>query len=313
MTKQQPIRVSAMTTEISISAFMGPETSPIQRALEAGYFADEGLNVRCEPAPGSIHQMVGLIDGMYDMAMTAVDNVIAYDEGQGGATPENAADLVVLLGCATDPRPLIARPGISGFADLKGARIAVDAVNTGFSFLLRQWLEDQGLAMDKYELIPVGAVKARWNAVQSGDCAAGLLGKADAAVAVAEGYTRLQSDPDPWDNYQGGVFTADRAWARDNAEALQDFKRAMLTAVDWVLAPENAAELPDLLIRHLPHLNLTEADARKAASELQSPQSILKPGLPLNQDGFRVVMDLRQKYGTPPATLGGVDKYLDLI
>ena len=38
-------------TEISIFAFMGPETSPIQRAQEAGYFADEGLRIHCEPAP----------------------------------------------------------------------------------------------------------------------------------------------------------------------------------------------------------------------------------------------------------------------
>lgn len=299
--------------EISICAFMGPETSPIQRAQEAGYFADEGLKIHCEAAPGSIHQMIGLIDGDYNMAMTAVDNVIAYDENQGGATPEHPADLIVLLGCATDPRPLIARPEISDFAGLGGARIAVDAVNTGFSFLLRQWLEDQGLALEDYQLIPVGAVKARWDAVRSGDCAAGLLGKADAATAVQEGYTWLQSDPDPWDNYQGGVFTADRTWARQNRAALQGFKRALLKAVDWVLAPENADDLPDLLIRHLSHLSLSSTDAIQAAMELQSPQSILKPGLPINQDGFRVVMELRQKYGTPPVTLGGVDKYLDLI
>ena len=68
--------------------------------------------------------------------------------------------------------------------------------------------------MNEYELIPVGAVKARWDAVRSGDCAAGLLGKADAATAVGDGYTWLQTDPDPWDNYQGGVFTADWTWAR---------------------------------------------------------------------------------------------------
>jgi len=44
-------------------------------------------------APGSIHQIVGLIDGRLDMAMSAVDNVIAYVEGQGAATPKNRADL----------------------------------------------------------------------------------------------------------------------------------------------------------------------------------------------------------------------------
>ena len=119
--------------------------------------------------------------------------------------------------------------------------------------------------------------------------------------------------PGPWDNYQGGVFTADRTWARENGALLHGFKRAVLRAVDWVLAPENADELPGLLIRHLPHLSLSSMDAARAAAELQSPQSILKPGLPINEDGFRVVMEPRQKYGTPQVTLGSIDKYLELI
>jgi len=86
----------------------------------------------------------------------------------------------------------------------------------------------------------------------------------------------------------------------------------MLKAVDWVLAPDNAAELPGLLIRHLPHLSLTNDDTRRAAAELQSPRSILKPGLPLDLDGLEVVLALRRKYGTPPAALGNAGKYLDL-
>jgi hypothetical protein len=52
--------------------------------------------------------------------------------------------------------------------------------------------------------------------------------------------------------------------------------------------------------------------ARFAASELQSPRSVLKPGMPLDPDGIRVVLDLRRKYGTPPAALGAPEKYLDL-
>ncbi len=309
--RTQELTVNQNPTEISICAFTGPETSPIRLAQEAGYFAEEGLSVVCHVAPGSIHQMVGLIDGEFDMAMSAIDNVIAYNEGQGAATPKNRADLMVFLGSATDPRPLIARPEIKTFADLKGGLVAVDAVNTGFSFMLRQLFEDHGLAMDDYELVPVGAIKARWDAVRSGDCVAGLLGKADAARAVEGGFTRLRSDPDPWENYQGGVYIADRSWAAAHREPVKGFIRAMLKAVDWVLAPSNMDQLPGLIMRHLPHLSLTQDAARRAAAELQSPKSILKPGLPINHDGLRVVLELRRKYGTPPAEIGDPAKYLD--
>src|SRR5690606_24938771 len=95
----QPARQSM--TDINLCAFTGPETAPIQRAQEAGWFAEEGLTVHCEVATGSIMQMVGLIEGAFDMAMSAVDNVVAYNEGQGAATPKNQADLVVVLGCAS--------------------------------------------------------------------------------------------------------------------------------------------------------------------------------------------------------------------
>jgi ABC-type nitrate/sulfonate/bicarbonate transport system substrate-binding protein len=298
-------------TDIAICAFAGPETSPIQRAREAGWFAEEGLDVRLEVAMGSVAQMVGLIDGGFQMAMSAVDNVVAYNEGQGAATPKNRSDLVVILGCATDPRPLIARPEIGNFGDLRGKRIAVDAVGTGFSFLLRQLLEDNGLGMADYALIPVGAIGARWDAVRSGDCVAGLLGKADADRAMAAGYTLLRGDPDPWDNYQGGVFFCDRAWARANRNAVVGFIRAMLKATDWVLAPENFDALPGLLLRHLPHLSLSPEAAAKAAAALQSPRSILRPGLPIDREGLRTVIDLRRKYGTPPALIGDAEKYLD--
>ena len=48
------------------------------------------------------------------------------------------------------------------------------------------------------------------------------------------------------------------------------------------------------------------------AAELQSPRSVLKPGMPLDPDGIRKVLELRRKYGTPPAALGEPEKYLDL-
>ena len=301
-----------MPFEISVYAFTGAETLPIQAAQERGFYAAEGLSVHCENAAGSIPQMVGLIDGRFDVAMTAIDNVIAYNAGQGAATPENRADLIVILGCATDPRPLIARPEIGTFAALKGARIAVDAVSTGFSFMLRQLLEDYGLGAQDYDLVPVGNVTARWNAVRNGDCAAGLLGKAHAAAAMEAGYTWLRSDPDPWDNYQGGVFTADRGWAAAHRVAVIGFIRATLQGVDWVLAPENAAELPEMLVRHLPHLNLSARVAQQAADELHSVKSILKTGLPINMEGARTVLALRRKYGGRGIPPDALERCLDL-
>jgi ABC-type nitrate/sulfonate/bicarbonate transport system substrate-binding protein len=166
--------------------------------------------------------------------------------------------------------------------------------------------------MADYELVSVGNINARWDAVRSGDCAAGLLGKAHAALAEQAGFVRLRGDPDPWDNYQGGVFTVRRDWATAHRDEVIGFIRAMLKGLDWVLSRENTAALPAMLIRHLPHLNLTREAAQRAAAELQSARSILKPGLPINIAGTRVVLALREKYGTSGAALGTPESYLDL-
>lgn len=296
-----------MSDTVSVIAFVGPETLPLQVASDRGFFADQSLDVQWQPATGSVDQMTRLMDGRCHVAMTAIDNVIAYDEGQGAVVPHETPDLVAFLGCASEPRPLVGGPNITAIADLRGQRIAVDALNTGFSFLLRQSLETAGLGMDDYELIPVGAPPARWQAIESGDCAAALLSRGYEAIATAAGCHELRPEPDPWACYQGGVFAACRPWLTDYRGAATGFIRALLKATDWMLDQAQAAALPQLLNEHLPHL--TPEGAKAAALALPA---LLEPGLPINEDGLRTVLALRQKYGTPATDLGAAEKYLDM-
>ena len=275
--------------------------------MYGGFFAAEDLHVRWEAATGSVDQMTRLMEGSCDMVMTAMDNVIAYDEGQGAVVPDAAPHLVAFLGCASEPRPLVANSTITDIADLRGQRIAVDALNTGFSFLLRQSLEIAGLGMDEYELVPVGAPPARWQAIECGDCAAALLSRAYEAIATAAGCHELRPEPDPWACYQGGVFAARQSWLEENLDIASGFIRALLKATGWMLDPAQTAALPNMLVQHLPHL--TPAGAEAAA---ESMPALLKPDLPIHHDGLQTVLALRQKYGTPAATLGAADKYLDM-
>ena len=91
---------------------------------------------------------------------------------------------------------------------------------------------------------------------------------------------------------------------------MRAFIRATVAATGWILDPAHADELPDLLMRHLPHMSRAAAEA--ASVELQSADSLLKAGLPIDRAGFQAVLELRAAYGSPPAVLGGAEKYLDL-
>gem|GEM_PF-4014198 len=52
-------------------------------ARDKGFFAREGLDVAITPTPNSVQLFSKLMAGEYDVASTALDNVVAYDEGQG--------------------------------------------------------------------------------------------------------------------------------------------------------------------------------------------------------------------------------------
>ena len=70
---------------VEVIVFPGGFNWPIWVAQERGLFAANGLTVKLTPTPNSVFQLTGLIDGKFDIAMTAIDNLIAYREGQGEA------------------------------------------------------------------------------------------------------------------------------------------------------------------------------------------------------------------------------------
>src|SRR5215469_10375455 len=68
---------------LSVIVFPGGFNWPIWAAQEQGYFAKHGVEVKLTNTPNSVFQLTNLIDGKFDIGITAIDNVIAYMEGQG--------------------------------------------------------------------------------------------------------------------------------------------------------------------------------------------------------------------------------------
>ncbi len=83
---------------VSVIVFPGGFNWPIWIAQEKGYFASGGIEVNLTNTPNSVFQLTNLIDGKFDIAITAIDNVIAYMEGQGEAPTQSKPDLTVFMG-----------------------------------------------------------------------------------------------------------------------------------------------------------------------------------------------------------------------
>src|ERR1700680_3537380 len=83
---------------VSVITFPGGFNWPIWVAQEKGYFANNGIEVKLTPTPGSAYQLTNLIEGKFDIAVTAIDNLIAYMEGQGEVPVTTQPDLVAFMG-----------------------------------------------------------------------------------------------------------------------------------------------------------------------------------------------------------------------
>src|SRR5712692_3244223 len=133
---------------VNLIVFPGGFNWPSWVAQEKGLFAKNGLDVKVTPTPSSVFQLTNLIDGKFDIAMTAIDNLIAYREGQG-EVPKPGSDLFDIMGGDNGFLRLVTVPAVKSFGDLSGKTLSVDALTTGYAFVLREILERNLLQKDR--------------------------------------------------------------------------------------------------------------------------------------------------------------------
>src|SRR4051794_21800961 len=171
-----PQRAAAQNLEpVSVIVFPGGFNWPIWVAQEKGYFANRGIEVKLTPTPNSVFQLTNLIEGKFDIGVTAIDNVIAYMEGQGEVPVSVTPDLFVFMGGDNGFLRLVTIPEVKTYQDLKGRELSVDARTTGYAFVLEKMLEKGGLRETDYSLVKAGGVLARFEALLQQKHAATLL------------------------------------------------------------------------------------------------------------------------------------------
>src|SRR3954471_1442112 len=227
--------------EITLNSFKSSTLWPIFVAQKQGFFEKQGIVIKNVYTPNSTVQMVGLIKGEFQMVTTALDNVVAYDEGEGSPQAPKTADLVAVMGGTNGANSLIAAPEIKSIKELKGRDLAVDAISTGYAFVMQEILAKNGVAKGDYKLVPFGNTGARWKALQEKKAVAGLLAPPVSQTAVAAGYVNLADAADALGGYQGTVIAATREWSKKNADTVVGVIRAYRQGRDRPQWPPNTA------------------------------------------------------------------------
>lgn len=213
-------------------------------AQREGFFAQQGLSVCYNQVRSSEQQFDDLLAGRYDIVTAASDNAVTRIINSNlpisiVAGLEKNNDQVLAVNTAR---------GINSIADLRGKPIAVDAPDTGFSFLLRKILAEHGLYLENgdYTLQPVGGVALRYAALQAGRTTTGAPVYASMinypfTAQLHAPVTILAQAEDYVFPYQGGAFTVRHGYSASYPDTITKFLRAMINGGEFARKNQNRA------------------------------------------------------------------------
>ena len=294
---------------LRVNIFPGGFNWPIWVAQEKGFFAKHGVEVKTINTPNSQSQLTGLINGEFEIGMTAIDNLLAYREGQG-AVPIDGSGLIAVMGSDNGFLRMGGRKGITSYAQLKGQELSVDALTTGYAFVLLEVMERNGMLLDRdYTVVRAGGVLQRFNDLVAGKHAATMLIAPFDVLAKNQGANVLGDASAAMGEYQGLVAGVRETWARNNRAAMVGYIRAWRDALDWMYDPKNKEEAMALFIKNVNGANLQSAETSYGI--LLDPKTGFTRDASISVRGAQTAVQLREKYGKPAKKLQPVQAYID--
>lgn len=297
----------SLAIPLKLVAFAGASNWPLWVGQQLGFLAEQGVDLTLELTASSIQMAQALHSGSAQIALTSVDNVIAYANEQGEVPLDGPADFFAFMGVDDGLLSVMARPSIETIAGLAGGTLAVDALTTGFVFVLKEILAQNRIVEGDISYVSVGTGAERLAALNAGMCSATLLNAPLCLAAEAAGNRRLLRARDVLGRYQGIVGAARRNWAAANRGSVEAFIRAFHRSLQWLGAAENRTEACALLVERLPVL----AEVADVAYRVLVLEGGLQKNLAIDRDGTACVVRLREKYGRPQTDLGAPDRYID--
>lgn len=254
--------------------------APVVAAQHLKAFELEGLNLETTFTRSSYQQRDGLLDGQYDVAVTASDNVFAWNARGGDFCIVGQLERTTVL-------QIFANVSLSGLAAKEGPRVAVDAPDSGFVLVLQDILASQGIAVRDDQLVPFGGVKERLDGLLRGEADIGLLAPPFDAPAMQGGLRLLGTVEQFHPRYPGLGLVVRRSRLGQLGPSLGAYLRALAVGLQWTTNNEREA------LQALVGAGFTEGAAR---SVLCSRANTLRPDV----QGLELVREIRRRQGALP-------------
>jgi NitT/TauT family transport system substrate-binding protein len=213
-----------------------PAHLPVWVAIDAGLFAQRGLNVEPVQIRGGSLITLAIITNDLPFAGVGAESVVAARASGGD---------VVLLACPIDADPvyLITRPEIKSPMDLKGQASGVTRYGSSTHFYLRSALKHVGLDPDRDLIImQLGAGPEMVAALETGRIQAAALTTRYAIPFLERGWPVLVDLSKTDLVYPSSCVTSSRAYIRREPKTTEHFLKAYVAAIHLIKKDHDFAE-----------------------------------------------------------------------
>ncbi|HEU0071777.1 MAG TPA: ABC transporter substrate-binding protein [Alphaproteobacteria bacterium] len=303
-----PTAPQAGPAPLEMMSFPGTVNLPVWVAQDKGFFTKNGVAVKLVRATSVANQITDVMAGKYPLFITAMDNIVAYQEGQGSAPLAQPADMFAFMGVHRGLNSLVVKPELMTYQHLRGHVMAVDSLNSGYAFVLYRLLErnDLELGVD-YKVVALGGAGERFAALKAGRIDGTLLAAPNDDEASELGFTILAEPADLTGGYQGSVYGTRRAWANLHPKELLGITRSLIEAHDYIRA-EKAGAIA-VLRGHIK--GLSEERAELTYKSLVEDKGGLNKRGQISVEGVKTVLGLRSDMGQPKKKLTDPYRYID--
>jgi ABC-type nitrate/sulfonate/bicarbonate transport system substrate-binding protein len=273
------------------SVFVVPAV--VEVARRRGLFEAAGLDVSTATVPSSSAQWHDLDAGRADLAVTATDNLLAWNS--------TGSDIAVVAQIeTTTDLALMLRPGLGSIEQPAVVRLAVDAPTNGFAIVAYAMMAALGRTPAQYDVIEVGGVRERFDALDRGDVDASLLAPPLDEMGRGRGMTAAMRIGQLTRSYPGLGVVARRSWLDVHVDEAAAYLLALDDANRWLRdAPRDEVER---------ELRSAGFGAAAIETSLANAPATLEP----SREGLRVLGRLRQQLGMAVPGAPDVAELVDL-
>jgi NitT/TauT family transport system substrate-binding protein len=230
--------VAAAPTKVTVGYIPILIYAPFFVGIERGYFAAEGIEVNLQALAGGADMLTQTAAGNFDVGAGGIGS--AYFNLAARARGLNQAQPIQIVAPLHAERPPLTTPLVVGsrayeegrvtqVTDLKGKKVAVNALGAATEYWLERALNTGGLTIKDVEVLAIPFQNIA-QALESGAIAGAMLGEPFATLGVRDGQVRILTDRF-LDGDQPTAVYYNSAWAARNPRLAQGFMTAYLKSV----------------------------------------------------------------------------------